>query len=263
MKLIRKVQQGLNTQDIINIKTLPGYSNNAVEYWKFSKGNSEPAKFFQSYINSQGFKRILNNQTRWWKARHPFRKYISNPDTQRVEDFYNVAKLMKPNYYIAKKLPIELSSTFTRSDQPKRLFKNSKDIVIGGDKNYTNEDLPFNFVVGHEYLHGINPTDVLFTWENSAQGEALQQNTKTHPGHDSKEEEKLADIQGLKYLLYKEGIYDVRKNKDITIPQVQKLRKKYPKLRPFTQMNNKQVQFMINNVAQSDNTQPSDPNYTT
>ena len=101
----------------------------------------------------------------------------------------------------------------------------------------------------HEYSHGKQP--ILFKgWrKGSSQKEALDQNKNTGPGHDSMDDEKLADIQGLKYLFYKEGIYDVRKNKDITTQQIQRLRKKYPKLRPFKQMNNKQIQFQLNHVA--------------
>ena len=75
------------------------------------------------------------------------------------------------------------------------------------------------------------------------------------------DDEKLADIQGLKYLFYKEGIYDVRKNKDITTQQIQKLRKKYPKLRPFKQMNNKQIQFQLNHVAMNNDIANQDNTY--
>ena len=53
----------------------------------------------------------------------------------------------------------------------------------------------------------------------------------------------------MKYLLFKEGIYDVRDNQDITIEQVQQLREKYPELRPLQQMTDEEVVFQINNVA--------------
>ena len=90
--------------------------------------------------------------------------------------------------------------------------------------------------------------NTLFTKE-SAQAEALNQNTNTEAGHDSLQNEKHADNWGLKYLLYKEGIYDARDDKDITIEQVKKLRKLYPELRPFKQMTDKEIQFQINHVA--------------
>ena len=113
-------------------------------------------------------------------------------------------------------------------------------------------DFPYNFAVGHEYAHGKNPLSMLRNTpfhKESAQTEALNQNTNTEAGHDSHQDEKHADNWGLKYLLYKEGIYDARSNKDITIEQVKKLRKLYPNLRPFKQMTDKEIQFQINNVA--------------
>ena len=89
--------------------------------------------------------------------------------------------------------------------------------------------------------------------QGSAQAEALEMNTNTKKGHDSYEYEKHADNWGLKYLLYKEGIYDARENKDITVDQIKKLRQKYSELRPFKQMTDEQIQFQLNHVASINN----------
>lgn len=249
-----KFQNGgsLTKQDIKNIKGFNLTETfDPIKMWDIVKGGSEVNNFFNSYINSSGFKRIINNQKTWWKKRHPYRKWIKNPPVARTIGYYKAAERYTPNYYIAKLLPIELSVTKARYDQPNRPVLNYKDILIG---QYGNE-FPFDFTAMHEYSHGKEPYGFWGWWSDEVQKEALDQNKNTKLGHDSKDEEKLADIQGLKYLLYKEGIYDVRKNKDITIPKIQKLRNKYPKLRPFKQMNNKQLQFQLNHVAMNESNQ--------
>ena len=60
-------------------------------------------------------------------------------------------------------------------------------------------------------------------------------------------------MQGLRFLLYDEGIYDSRGTKDATPGDIQKLREKYPNLRPLEQMDNKKAAWMINHVVQNDN----------
>ena len=52
-------------------------------------------------------------------------------------------------YYIAKELPIELSKSVTRWDQPERRTYNARDIVVGA----WGDEYPFNFAVMHEYSH--------------------------------------------------------------------------------------------------------------
>lgn len=249
VKLVPKAQRGLTTKDINNIKGLNlTTASDPVITWNIVKGNNEVNDFFNSYINSEGFNRIINNQENWWKARHPYRKFWKSPLTGQVTGYYKWANKYTPNYYIAKDLPIELSKSVTRWDQPNRRTYNARDIVVGA----WGDEYPFNFAAMHEYSHAKQPISFKGWLEGGSQKEALDQNKNTKPGHDSMDDEKLADIQGLKYLFYKEGIYDVRKNKDITTQQIQKLRKKYPKLRPFKQMNNKQIQFQLNHVAMND-----------
>lgn len=63
-----KFQNGgpLTKQDIKNIK---GFNltetSDPIKMWDIVKGSSEVNNFFNSYINSSGFKRIINNQKTW------------------------------------------------------------------------------------------------------------------------------------------------------------------------------------------------------
>lgn len=210
--------------------------------WNFQKGNQEVSNYFNSYLNSPGFNRIINNQNRWWESRHPYRKFYSNPD-KGTQAWFKAAREVNPYLYTADMY----------SDQSTTLYNTN----VGGQRSVfigrRASEFPYQFVIGHEYLHGKAPfnsigNNPLFN-PQSAQAEALKQNTNTESGHDSQQDEKHADIWGLKYLFYKEGIYDSRSNKDINIDQVKQLRQKYPNLRPFQQMNDNQIMFQMNNVA--------------
>lgn len=212
-------------------------------YWKFQKGNSEVNNFFNSYLKSKGIQRILNNQDKWWESRHPYRKWYSNPDIGTRERLKQMQKI-NPYFYTAD-MYTDMSTATTSLELPEKI------ITVGRNEDFDRQ-FPYNFTIGHEYAHGKNPFKFnlgkIFA-NKSAQAEALNQNTNTKPGHDSLQAEKYADNWGLKYLLYKENIYDVRSNKDITIDQIKKLRKLYPNLRPFKQMNDKEIQFQLNHIA--------------
>ena len=213
------------------------------DYWKFQKGSPEVNNFFNSYLKSKGVQRILNNQDKWWESRHPYRKWYSNSDIGTRERLEYMQKI-NPYFYTAD-MYTDMSTTNTHLKLPKNI------IIVGRNEDFDRQ-FPYNFTVGHEYAHGKNPFKLnlgkIFA-SKSAQAEALNQNTNTKPGHDSLQAEKYADNWGLKYLLYKEGIYDARSNKDVTTDQIKKLRKLYPNLRPFKQMNDKEIQFQLNHVA--------------
>lgn len=211
-------------------------------FWNFQKGNQEVSNYFNSYLNSPGFNRIINNQNKWWESRHPYKKFYSNPD-KGTQAWFKAARKVNPYLYTVDMY----------SDQSTTLYNTN----VGGQRSIfigrRNSEFPQQFVIGHEYLHGKAPfnnigNNPLFNPE-SAQAEALKQNTNTKNRHDSQQDEKHADNWGLKYLFYKEGIYDSRSNKDINIKQVKQLRQKYPNLRPFQQMSDEQIMFQINNVA--------------
>lgn len=220
--------------------------------WGFTKDNSDVADYFNSYLDSPGFKRIIKNQNEWWESRHPYRKYYSNPDLG-TQKWFNIAKRVEPNRYINK-----MSTVYSESIQDPT--EQQRFIIVGSHPTpyWVLPDYPEKLqhhpiaVLGHEYAHGKAPFSLFGATHfnpKSAQAEALDQNTNTKPGHDSRQLEKHADLWGLKYLLYKEGIYDSRSNKDITEEEIQKLRKKYPNLRPLKQMTDKQLMFMLNHVA--------------
>ena len=221
--------------------------NEYFNYWGWQRDTSDVSDYFNSYLSSQGFKRIIKNQNNWWEKRHPYRKWYSNPD-QGTQEWFNVAKTIEPYRYT--------HSSFNGLSHVHTVPGLKRRIMAGGRQDdYNPSEGEFNWATGHEYLHGKTPFNGLgmnagFS-TTSAQAEALDQNKNTAPGHDSQQNEKHADIWGLKYLFYKEGIYDSRSNKNITKQQVQKLRKKYPDLRPFQQMNDDMIIFMMNNVAQN------------
>lgn len=215
-------------------------------FWNFQKGSQEVSNYFNSYLNSPGFRRIINNQNKWWESRHPYRKWYSNPD-KGTQAWFNAARKVNPHIYTVDMY----SNQSMVTHNPK--VRGQRSIFIGR----RDSEFPYQFVVGHEYLHGKAPFNVfgknpLFN-PQSAQAEALKQNTNTESGHDSQQDEKHADNWVLKYLFYKEGIYDSRSNKDITVDQVKQLRQKYPNLRPFQQMSDDQIVFQMNNVAYKNN----------
>lgn len=211
-------------------------------YWNFIPIDSEISDYFNSYLKSPGINRILNNQNTWWESRHPYRKYYSNSD-KGTKLWLDKAAETSPKIYTAD---MYTDQSFVNNNHK---FK-QRTGLIGRRES---AQFPFDFVLGHEYAHGKAPFSVIGTASfhpDSAQREALNQNQGAEKNkHDEKPLEKHADNWGLKYLLYKTGIYDAREDKDITIDQVEQLRKLYPELRPFKQMDNKQIQFQLNNVA--------------
>lgn len=72
-----KFQNGgsLTKQDIKNIKRFNlTETSDPIKMWDIVKGGSEVNIFFNSYINSSGFKRIINNQKTWWKKKTSIQK---------------------------------------------------------------------------------------------------------------------------------------------------------------------------------------------
>lgn len=263
IKLIKKHQQGGNLskedKDILwQFRGTFGGDNSKEEYfntWNFQKGDKQLENYFNSYLNSEGFNRIINNQNKWWKKRHPYRKWYSSPDPySRTKEWFEVAKEANPYIYT-----VDMYQNLSFANLPSHL-QPTRAVFIGRGHNIipnseTNQKFPYAFTAGHEYLHGKTPLQLGFPasfWDDSAQAEALAMNKNAKINkHDEFEDEKHADIWGLKYLLFKEGIYDSRSKKDITLKQVKQLRKKYPKLRPLQQMTDEQIVFMLNHVAQN------------
>ena len=207
----------------------------------------EVGEYFKSYVNSEGFNRILNNQNTWWKNRHPYRKFYQSSETNKTK------------HYTQKHFPPVVFSLDMYAEQS--WYKPGLHAAFVGDRmskawNDDGYDFTYDYTLGHETAHGMGVT------YTNGQEEALDQNQNTKINrHDEYRSEKHADLWGLRYMLYKEGIYDSRSNKDITVEEIQKLRDKYPNLRPFKQMTNEELMFQLNHVAQNNDIQNSDVYY--
>lgn len=207
------------------------------------EAGKDVTEWLKSYVNSEGFDRVRKNQESWWKKRHPYQKILfpilnieNSNDLNRYQQNINNHADKMLNYVLDGYPEMSFSrpyegSTFT--------FKPR----IEEDKEF-----PFDFAQMHEFDHLFNSAASSYSTINF---EAMEQNTNTKKGHDSRPIEKHSDIIGLKYLLYKEGIYDARGGNDITPEQIGELRKKYPKLRPLIQMDDKKAAWMLNHVAQN------------
>lgn len=176
--------------------------------------------WFKSYLTSPGFQQVLANQ----------KAYLDKTPK------YNI----KPEYVDNKKIIYTNEGPEWSLGRPYQGIAFVKSYFDGsGDK-----DLPIPFVEAHEFAH-------LFPSINDMQGAIVKENTNTEEGHNSKTSEKHADVWGLKYLLYKEGIHDVRTGTPTTKEHIKKLRLKYPELRPLKQMDDEKAAWMLNHVAQA------------
>lgn len=211
--------------------------------YNLKEGDYEAYDWLKSYVNSAGYDRIMKNQSTWWKSKHPYKKIIDfgkHLDGAKTLKRY-VNEMSQPVIF---NLDMHVDRSFA--------LPYKRTAYIGTWKNNTN---PYDFVTAHELAHLYHsptaqyPTKLYPVMGSRANAEALQQNMNTKDGHDSKPDEKHSDILGLKYLLYKEGIYDSRSNKDATPEQIKTLREKYPNLRPLVQMDDEKAAWMINNVA--------------
>lgn len=212
------------------------YNENTVNY---------VGDYFNSYANSEGVNRIKNNQLKWYSSYHPIRDrwygrlFYGNP----IEGANSVIKnlrVLDTNGIYEVDAPVSNSKSVE--------IGNKKAIIIGNEKD-GEYDSPEGFVLPHELIHRLPDSKL-----RGAQADALDRNKNTIiNGHDELNEEKYSDLQGLRFLLYDEGIYDSRGLKDATSEDIQKLREKYPNLRPLEQMDNEKAAWMINHIVQNDN----------
>ena len=218
--------------------------------------NRDVVDYFNSYVNSEGYKRIQQNQSNWWKQRHPYRKYIDlGLHKEGANELRNtVNKVDKTKAIRAFNLDTYSNLSF--------FVPNSGNAYIGNiptTSRYPNVTYSFEptYVTGHEVAHRYNGNlETLM----GAQREALQYKINTKitgdkdidERHDNYLDEIHSDVWGLKYLLFKEGIYDSRSNKDITIEEIKKLREKYPNLRPLMQSTDEELVWRLNHIASLD-----------
>lgn len=205
-----------------------------------SRGAQEVADYFNSYANSPGIDRIIKNQGKQvsWIKRYDY--------TKSARDLRNNLK----TYPMSKAGSFDVD---TYAEGGENIYKGSAKtktgktihVKINQDKPFVDDDYEYWFTLPHELTHDYNYT-------KGGQKASLDKNQNTAPGHDSWDFEKHSDLEALRFMLYKYGIYDSRGTKDATPEDIQKLRDKYPDIRPLKQMDNEKAAWMINNVA--DNT---------
>ncbi|MBP3201278.1 MAG: hypothetical protein J6M39_06485 [Lachnospiraceae bacterium] len=237
----------------------PGWSKTEEDAKKYlikdgireSIGAQEVADYFNSYANSPGFQRIIDNQISWGQKRHPYRK-IYNPNYTKL-GFSNAARQFR-NTLLDK--PMTTFGVFDMNSYPGmgfnyRQYAPYNHIIINAAGNpflnQQKEQFPYWYELTHEMLHDYNFT-------GDGQGEALDQNKNTNSGHDSWRNEKHSDLEALRFMLYKYNIYDSRDDKDAKAEDIKKLRELFPKLRPLEQMDDETAAWMINHVASVDKT---------
>ena len=178
--------------------------------------------FFKSYINSEGFDRIIKNQENWYNKRYPNRSKVFPVNTDKLKENFK------------RNIENDKTRIFNFNDHPERSqWFDRVDVIFRttfpGDKE--EEGISNDFILGHEYGHSKDKG----TYTNG-QKRALELNINVEKNkHDERKDEKHSDVWGLKYLLYKQGIYDSRGKKDATREDISKLRKLYPELRIFKQ----------------------------
>ena len=207
---------------------------------RYDPESKEIKDFFQSYVNSEGFNRILNNQHTWYNKRYPNRSMVFPSQVEKLN------KNFKRNIEKDDTVMLLLNGDPNWSGFFKKPNASFRFVFPGGEET---ESISNDFISGHEYAHSKD----VGTYTNGQQ-RALERNKNTLiNNHDEYKEEKHSDIWGLKYLLYKKGIYDSRENENATPEHIEQLRKLYPELRPLQQMSNEEAAWMINNVAANNN----------
>lgn len=179
--------------------------------------------FFKSYIVSPGYAYVIKNQTEYLGKSPQYDLHAIEKELDKSKIFYTTEH---PEYSFAKP------------------FLHHAFVKTGWDGKGTRK-LPIPFVEAHEFAHTVPHI-------NYVQEKLVKSNTNAEKGHNSMSHEKHADIWGLKYLLYKEGIHDIRKG-PVTKDRVKELRKRYPEIRPLKQLNDENATWMLNHVAQNTN----------
>lgn len=215
----------------------PNWVRNEIIKYHTREEDTGVKDWFKSYVTSPGYEHIIKNQKALLgnaEGAHSLRSAVlNNIDNKKL--FYSTDG---PDYSVAQPF---LDRAYIKT------WRSNK-----GDNEHPKAE-----VEAHELAHLI--TTPFYNDIIVPQKEMLNKNTNTAEGHDSRLDEKHADIWGLKYLLYKEDIHDVRKG-PVTKEHVKELRKRYPELRQLKQMNDEKATWMLNHVAQNTNNPYSDPN---
>ena len=99
-------------------------------------------------------------------------------------------------------------------------------------------------IMAHEFSHATGSS------EHGYSNELLWNLNSDYNNHDEYTEERGADLMGLRALMDKEGMENVRRGGKVRRSQIRRMRKKYPELRILrTNQDDKLLQEMLNNVA--------------
>lgn len=204
-------------------------------------GTDDVKDFFSTFAKSAGMDAIKKNQKEYISKRYPYYKEISDSDID--ESFVRISNLMSGSGD---------DKILDLGDLGSVMSRNFGQRIIGvSDKNwspyYGYSRVPMDFTLAHEISHDsdtIMPGNDLISRENKG----AERN-----GHDERVNEKRADINGVRYLLYKNGIIDQRGGGKVKKHHIRKLRKLYPGLRPLVQMDDEQIASMLNLIADSGN----------
>lgn len=238
-------------------KLIPKYQNPSSPITNSRKKVLGPKEYFQDYLYSEGAKRIVNNAYKWMDNyyRNPFNiilhKINNNNKHYGGVDMYK-QQINKAKYNLDTSRYFQYSGTPYAQPGLRRVFSNPN----YHDASHYGVFRKFddNYVDAHEYGH-------VFTWDLPVTRPAINLFNSVTPylpdnEHDNRFEEKWADLEALRYQLYKYGIYDSRSNTDITPEQVQKMRESYENKDPniFDRMlesepDNNKIAEMLNNIV--------------
>ena len=206
--------------------------------------------FYKSYVKSEGINRILNNQKANYKKErddfineYGFLARLSSPKNAGTKDLkYGLMRASNRPIKVFDINGPEAASFYKPWNGHAYVYRNYGEFANNKDNN------PYLEVLGHEIAHHFN-----YITPGQKVGLDINEGYKEN-GHDEKYTERQADLWAMKYLLYHNGIYDSRSNKDITSEEVKKLRELYPNIRIFRQMSSDDdVAKMLNLVADSGN----------
>lgn len=247
----KKAENGKAIKTKTPIENLRG--EDALGYYNYAIGNryipdnfavdKEVMDFFRNYANSKGYERISKNLnkeavlTDW---------LFQNPNSSKLNILSRLSNpsFLDPSTYESN------SKTLTKVN-PKGFGDLGRLSIVGTKPSSKSNNYPIDFIRGHERFHVNDGADNMWRSKYKLLDENYIVPKENNPNyeHDSKYNEREADINGLKFLLHKSGIYDVTGEKDMNLEQAKRLREAYPDLRPLQYMNDDQVVKLINTIT--------------
>ena len=193
-----------------------------------SKNNPEEAlKFLESYINSEKYKERLESSGYY----PPVESKIRLRDLKSNKGFSVKENTKRGSQYFPE------PQNFTHLDisQSERL------------------NVPLDVIMAHEATHNINERynySRLNGYDKTHLINRLNKNNKLS-NHDKKPTENLADINAFRYSLFKQGIYDTRKE-TFTEEHLNKAKKDFNLKRLLKNYSKEDLIWLMNNIAQQE-----------